>query len=357
VHVVQADLDYVYDTDPEQETRNLDALIASVRSTGANVVFLQAFANPQGNGLASELYFPNHKLPMRADLFAEAVTRLKNEAGVQVYGWLPVLSFDLEGLTPVLAWDGADNVARRDDKAYRRLSPFDASTRKAITAIYQDMARAAPIDGVLFHDDALLSDYEDFSAPALAAYKKAGLPATADALRSADVIGRWAEFKTETLIGFTEHIAKAMRKVRPSLMTARNIYAQPVLDPQSRTWFAQDYARFLKAYDYTAIEAMPQMENIPGDEAEEWLGHLADAAGTQPDAMARTIFELQAVDWRKSADDEERAIPADRLAEEIQMLAAHGAVNFGYYPDDFIADLPQADRLHAAFSPQPVGQP
>ena len=40
------------------------------------------------------------------------------------------------------------------------------------------MARSAPIDGILFHDDALLGDFEDASPAALAAYRLADAACT-----------------------------------------------------------------------------------------------------------------------------------------------------------------------------------
>lgn len=48
---------------------------------------------------------------------------------------------------------------------YRRLSPFDDRVRAQVGMLYEDLAGHAAFDGILFHDDALLSDYEDASAP------------------------------------------------------------------------------------------------------------------------------------------------------------------------------------------------
>ena len=174
MRIMQIDLDYVYDEDPEQQQRNLDALIERVKNMNISTVFLQAFADPQGTELASALYFPNRVLPVRADLFSQVVLRLKNETGVKVFGWLPVLSFDLGPLVePVMAWDDQTDHIAVDPKAYHRASPFDPVARAKIIQIYEDMAQA-PIDGLLFHDDALLSDFEDANPSAVKAYQRAG---------------------------------------------------------------------------------------------------------------------------------------------------------------------------------------
>ncbi len=69
MRVMHVDLDYVYDKDPAQQKRNIDKLIQRVYDMRISHVFLQAYADPKGDGNIRELYFPNRWLPMRADLF------------------------------------------------------------------------------------------------------------------------------------------------------------------------------------------------------------------------------------------------------------------------------------------------
>ena len=92
VRAAQVDLDYLYDPDPEQQERNLGRLLDRVKALEITHVFLQAFADPDGDGGADALYFPNRALPMRADLFNRVAWQLKTRAGVLVYAWLPMLS-------------------------------------------------------------------------------------------------------------------------------------------------------------------------------------------------------------------------------------------------------------------------
>lgn len=49
--------------------------------------------------------------------------------------------------------------------------------------LYDDLAGHAAFDGILFHDDALLSDYEDASAAAIAAYQQAGFSGSLSEIR------------------------------------------------------------------------------------------------------------------------------------------------------------------------------
>ncbi|MCV6070202.1 poly-beta-1,6-N-acetyl-D-glucosamine N-deacetylase, partial [Escherichia coli] len=49
--VMHIDLDYVYDADRQQLERNLDVLIQRVKDMQISSVYLQAFADPAGDGL------------------------------------------------------------------------------------------------------------------------------------------------------------------------------------------------------------------------------------------------------------------------------------------------------------------
>ena len=269
-----------------------------------------------------------------------------------MYGWLPVLSFDLKGVTHIEAYDKSNNSAHVDEKAYQRISPYDAEGRRKILEIYEDMSRQAPIDGLLFHDDAAMSDFEDVSAPARTAYQRAGFPMSLDAIKAnPQLFHKWSDFKTTTLIHFTQELAARAGKYHAPIKTVRNIYAPVVLNPESEEWFAQNYERFLDAYDYTAIEAMPKMENIKDSEANAWLLRLVAAASRHPGGLAKTVFELQSVDWREK-DSEDRAIPTEELGAQMRLLARNGALNLGYYPDDFINNTPDVSVLHKDFSLQ-----
>lgn len=353
VRVAQVDLDYVYDPDPDQQERNIGRLVQRVYDMRISTIFLQAFADPEGTGLARQVYFPNSQMPMRADLFNRVSWQLRTRSRVKVFAWMPVLSFDFgDGATPVLAWDPS-RVAAPDPKAYRRLSPFDAGAREKILTLYEELARAAPFEGLLFHDDAALSDFEDASPAALLAYAKAGLPASIGAIRADPVLaGRWARLKTDTLIDFTMSLTERARRHRAPLQTARNLFARPVLDPASEAWFAQDLDRFLATYDYTAIMAMPLLEKVPPAAADAWLRHLVSIVASRPQGLRRTIFELQAVDWRAPTAGGDVPIPTETLAGQMRLLLRSGALNFGYYPDDFITDHPNARLLHRDFSLQ-----
>ncbi len=344
--VMHIDLDYVYDPDPAQQERNLDHLIERVADLRPSTVYLQAFADPNGKGAAEALYFPNRHLPMRADLFSRVAWQLRTRARVRVYAWMPLLAFRLPpgeaASHPLVA---ATRDAPSGAGAYARLTPFHAGNRALIREIYQDLARSTRFAGLLFHDDATLAGNEDVSADAVDYARREWQlsldPAhdlTLPAARTA-----WAQRKSAFLDQFTLELADLVRQEQPALLTARNLYAPTVTDPDAGTRFAQDYAHALQIYDYTAVMAMPYMEAASAPLP--WLSTLVEAATRQPDALARTVFELQAQDWHTHTP-----VPAQVLVTQMQHLKVLGARNLGYYPDDFLHDHPDAQILKPVFS-------
>jgi len=350
--VLHIDLDYVYDPDPVQQKKNIDKLIQRVWDMRATHVFLQAYADPRGDGTVKSLYFPNRWLPMRADLFSYLSWQLHTRTSVRIYAWMPVLAFDLDKSIPrVQRWDEKTGVARVDPQQYQRLSPWNPQARQRITEIYEDLARQATFNGVLFHDDALLSDFEDAGPDAMKAYHAAGFRGDiGDIRRNPQAFQRWTRYKSRYLIDFTKHLTNAVRAIRgPQVKTARNIYAMPVLEPESEAWFAQNLDDFLATYDWTAPMAMPLMENVPLSESNAWLDRLVAAVAKRPGALNKTLFELQGLDWRK--DDEHADISGEQLAEWMTQLQLSGAAHIGYYPDDFIEGKPEMSEIRPAFSP------
>lgn len=354
MRVAHVDLDYVYDPDPAQTDKNLGALVQRILDMQINTVFLQAFSDPAGDGLVKSVYFPNRWLPMRADLFNRAAWQLRNRANVMIYAWMPVLSYDMDpSIARVVRWDPNAPNPYIDADQYKRLSPFDPKARDRIGDLYEDLARYSIFDGILFHDDAVLTDYEDAGPLALAAYRKAGLPDSIQALRAdPETLHRWTRFKSGYLVDFTKALAQRVREVRgPQIKTARNIFAGPLLNPESETWFAQNLDDFLAAYDWTAPMAMPLMENVEPGKINAWLDSLVDTVRKRPGALDKTVFELQARDWRTGPGHPE-ATPVDsaQLAAWMNRLQRRGARNFGYYPDDFTQDQPRLQTIRPAIS-------
>ncbi len=349
IRVAHVDLDYVYDPDPARQEINLGLLLDRIKALQINTVYLQAYADPDGDGHADALYYPNRHLPMRADLFNRVSWQLRTRAGVSVYAWLPVLAYQFsEGhlLSDLYVKSEPLDDGAVAEVSYHRLSPFHADVREIVGDIYEDLARQASFAGLLFHDDAYLNDFEEHTPWALHHYQREwGLPSSIAQIRqNRTFMQQWTENKTQALIEFTHYLRDRVRQYHPSIKTARNLYARVVMEPRSEEWFAQSLPAFVENYDYTAVMAMPFMEEA--EDADEWLKALVARAIEQTGGdLSKVVFELQSVDWRNQTP-----VNSDVIANQMRILRKQGALNFGYYPDNFIRNHPALDVIYPEFS-------
>ncbi len=345
--IAQIDLDLVYDEDPVRQEKNLDALVERIFKLKVNTVYVQAFCDDKGDGNVASVYFPNRVLPMKADLFSRVVNQLAIRE-MEVYAWMPMLSIVLP--------DKAENDALRvrEESAeggrlstswYERLSPFSLEAREKICMLYEDMAASARIEGVVFQDDGYLNDFEDAHPRALEEYRRlitGGRDIPFDELTD-ERRDAWTRVKTARLIDFTEGLKAAVLRYRPHARFARTIYAPVVLEPYSEEWFAQNYRDCLAAYDYVCVMAYPLMEEVnrPGP----WLKKLVRAAEQYPGGIEKTIFKVQAYDWKRKTWVKGRILDG-----WMRILVAAGARHIGYYPDSFIEELPDEKAVREMIS-------
>jgi len=347
--VMHVDLDNIHDPNPAQTERNLQLLLSRIRAMGVNTVYLQAFADPDGNGAADALYFPNRELPVRDDLFSHVAWEIRTRTPVRrLYAWMPVLAFQF----PVAVVPASERVMTQPNRSghlamgYPRLSPFAPAAMARVRRIYEDLSRAATFDGLLFHDDVTLSDYEDASPAALRRYRSWGLPADLAAIRADDhFLGIWTTRKTDLLEGLTLEMAALVRRNQPQLLTARNLYAQVVLNPHAEAWYAQSLDDALRDYDFTAVMAMPYMEKAADPNA--FLAALVEALRQQPQGLQRGLLELQSTDWRRGHD-----LPSTDLADQMRLLYRLGARHLGYYPDNPYRGTPDPAQIQPVLAGQ-----
>lgn len=349
--VMHVDLDYIYDKDPVQQEKNLGLLLDRIIAMKVNTVYLQAFSDPDADGSADMVYFPNRYIPMRADLFNRVAWQIQSRTQVtRLYAWMPLFAWDLPKNNPVSKRVVVTQQAKASDHlnmGYRRLTPYSAEARKVIKGIYEDLGKSSTFNGILFHDDTTLSDYEDASPEALAAYKKAGLSTDLDAVRKNDAqLQKWTAFKTKTIDDFAMQMAAELRRYQPYLVTARNLYAQVALNPYSENWYAQSLEESLKHYDFTAIMAMPYMEQAP--DKEKFYADIVNRVKKYPNGLKKTVFELQALNWRTS-----QPVPSEEMAQTIKSLYSQGAMHIAYYPDDPFKNHPDPAVLREVFDLQP----
>ncbi len=332
--VLHVDLDYVYDADKAQQAKNLDKLIDRIYRYGVTTVYLQAFSDPDGDGVADALYFPNKYLPVRDDIFGRIAWQLQTRAGVQVYAWMPVLAFDLRKGVKEAEYVIDSRTGKTSTKAYLRLSPYNKQNVEIIKSIYNDLSFYAKFNGILFHDDAFLTDFEG-----------------AEGDHAEGMVSPQAKQKTQDLIQLTHQLTDALKpyflRGSYSLKTARNLYASVITNPNAEEWLAQNLKTLTDNYDTTAIMAMPYMENeqpISQKEAYQWFASLIENVKAQA-PLEKVLFEFQAVNWRT-----QKPIPESELIDWMTLLQKNHIYSYGYYPDNFLTNQPDMNKMKAYFS-------
>ena len=340
--VLHVDLDYVYDADKAQQAKNLDKLIDRIYRYGVTTVYLQAFSDPDGDGVADALYFPNKYLPVRDDIFGRIAWQLQTRAGVQVYAWMPVLAFDLRKSVKEAEYVIDSRTGKPSTKAYLRLSPYNKQNVEIIKSIYNDLSFYAKFNGILFHDDAFLTDFEG-----------------AEGNHAEGMVSPQAKQKTQDLIQLTHQLTDALKpyflRGSYSLKTARNLYASVITNPNAEEWLAQNLKTLTDNYDTTAIMAMPYMENeqpISQEEAYQWFTSLIENVKAQA-PLDKVLFEFQAVNWRT-----QKPIPESELIDWMKLLQKNHIYSYGYYPDNFLTNQPDLNKMKPYFSVNTnVGKP
>ena len=345
MRAVQVDLDLIYDTSYEKMDENLGKLIERLVSMNVNTVFLQAFADPDGTGNIRSVYFANRVLPVRADFFSHAAHQMIIR-GMTVYAWLPTLSIELpdRALNESLrVREGSERESVPGRSWYNRLTPFDRRVKELVATLYRDLAAHSLVQGILFQDDAYLSDKEDLHPAALLNLEQVlGKGYRLDALNP-EQARKWMSHKTETLLEFTQTLMESVRIFRPNARFARNIYALPVIEPESEAWFAQNYRRFIESYDSVVVMAYPQMEKV--ERPSEWLERLTKKAKDIPQGIEKTIFKLQSFDWEKKS-----WIPDKTILKAMRDVLAAGGRHLAYYPDDLWEEKPGLSTIRLEMS-------
>ena len=175
MRVIQVDLDFVYDPDPQQQEANLSALLDRVKAMGVNTVFLQALPIQRGAAPQPHCTSRTGACPCAPTSSTECLGSLEHAPeSLSTLGsrcWPTSARSD-----PAHDhWVLANEAAKAGD--VKRLSPFDLLARQAVRDIYQDLSTYTSFQGLLFSDDATLIDFEDASPAALAIYHEWGLPA------------------------------------------------------------------------------------------------------------------------------------------------------------------------------------
>ncbi len=231
--VVGVDLDMLYDPDPIQQDTNVGILVERILKMRANMVYLRAAADLDGDGIADALYFPNRHLPMRADLLNRVAWQLRTRAAlppdyVRVYVSLPITAFALPG-----------NI---DEK---------------IKDIYEAAGKNAPrVAGIVFDD-------------------------------SADEQSKNTSGQT-SLDQFSQELAATFKVHQPHALTVRKVNSALVTVPSADLEPGDRITNLTQQYDFVIL-------SVDNDKVsnKDYLDNLFDLVAHSPSKLKNTIFELK----------------------------------------------------------------
>jgi biofilm PGA synthesis lipoprotein PgaB len=312
VRAAQADLDAVYHIDPAIFRARVDRLVAKIRRAGANTVFLQALADPAGDGFYREAYFMNHQLPVRADIWSMVAHKFRH-AGIRVWIRAPVLNITWEWerhpewRIPFRRKRGVDGVA----PWYFRVSPDIPEARRAAVDFFTDIAVYLPVEGVLFDDDAFMLEGERLRR------NRSSSPAA----------------KSEAIRSLVAEVQAAVLAWRPDCEFGRNIYAPAAEAEGVHPKFSQDLSQYLPDYDLTVVMAYARMEGH-GEDAAKWSRKLAARLDRMTRQYVRregglppVMLKFQAYDW-----SEEEWVPPGEISAGIRAAIEENIPHVGVYP-------------------------
>ena len=402
LRVVHFDLDPLFSPgdSPAQVTTNINMLVQRVSALSAPgidlVVYLSAFSNPDATQKSYDhVFFPSAHLNERAgtllfddaelptgQLLARTARAIKQVASnVQIYAWMPTLNFRLvptsfyytRSLNSYIQSDLAQE--RNDPNRYARLSPFVGATWDIVAQIYRELGWAAGnyIDGIVFHDDGMISDHEDASVAAtrfLTSYDWRAL-ADGDARN-------WSQLnatergirKSRYLNQFTLYMAAQTQNalndkfgLNKTLRTARHVYSTAFSNRDAVQWLAQEPVSLLQDYDYVLIEAYPYLEarNDPTNplaaatfcgvsfvkgckvfKTGPYFAELFSAVTGYPEGLNKVVFIMQTVDWNTHTGAV-TDLTSNRIGDDMMTLFQQGAQHFGWYPDRYFSGAEHPD--------------
>jgi len=351
VRSIDLDLDLVLGDTPAQTEINLGRFLGRAVALEVNTVYIRAYSDADGDGLAEAMHFPTAAAEVRSDLLKQAAEQCRNR-GLAVLACMPTLAVKLTDAAlneALLVLESKNGCVRPAFDLPRRLTPFDPRTFDALATICTDLVSRVKLDGILFEDDAFLTDLEDFNPAALAAAEQVLGARFADpaALSESRRI-KWTRLKTRQINALLRNLQSIASAAQPELRFARAVYAPLLTTPAAEQWLAQNYRDAVRDCDVVVVKVDPEAAGVR--RADAWLKSIVTAAAGVPDALSKTVFKVNTRDTLK-----DRWIAEDALRTRIGTLRQLGAEHVACGPDDFAVNRPRLDALKDALSMAPPG--
>lgn len=292
---INVSIDSVYDADKKEFEKKVDGLIQNVKDMRISTVFLQTYVTPSANEPVREVYFPNRWLPVRADLFNFLAWQLRTRAGVNVYAAMPVANWDFTADKPLAMRADNESQSRKTAASMRhQVDRAQVSDVQKIHELYQDLSANNVFHGILF------------------------------------VAEKDREEPERKYAALTSSLVKTVKATRGySVKTARQVIAEPVLNPGTDAALAGIINESAHDYDLTVVKVDPHTARLPKKDREVWLKLVSTRVAQHPASKDKLLIQLEI----PAGDDGENNLAAYYdVANAMQLLQLNGVRNYGYSP-------------------------
>ncbi len=339
--------------------------VKELKNAGVNTIIFRVFQNKGDRvyefvkpGYEEGVYFKTENAPVVDDILKK-VAEIVHRNGLEIFAWM----------TTRYAHYGVEdspehrcvsyNFEKRKMEMARGLNLFRSDLLRHLEGLFRDLGRC-PIDGILFQDDLILKQNEDFSAEANQAFLKefGYLPHPdlfyIDPYQSGagkyyvraytDRFWTWANWKNRWLMSVAKRLMEAARESNPNLQFAINLYFESVLsESNGMAWFSQTLPGALKNnFDYYAVMAYHRQamkdRNIGEREAIALMAEAAHKAVEVAGDPSRVLMKVWTLDWKKNGTVANDPAPGKEIEEIVTAVLKHGEVSLAFVP--YIDQLP-----------------
>ncbi|WP_414502030.1 poly-beta-1,6-N-acetyl-D-glucosamine N-deacetylase PgaB [Zymobacter sp. IVIA_5232.4 C2] len=303
IRSVRVDLDAIYDPDPAQMEENVGRVVQRLSEVQPTVIIVKGFVSPAHPGEpVRETYFPNHVLPMKADLFNRTVHQIHSRLlfDPRVYAWIPTLAAEQGASVPLCS------------TSPYRASPFSPVVQRQLRTLYRDMAASVPtLEGVMFDEDA------------------------SDAVCGGESPARLTQAQDDLSVQLSDEV----RAVR-----GQDVKTLQVVVSGGHETARQAVARTLTHHDHALVRLSPGARQGAGNVVTHAQAQaLLKTVSELPNGMARTLFEVE----RQTPTG--KVIADERVGKWLVWLANRSVIHLGYAPDDAQANRPVLRNMAPLF--------
>lgn len=337
-----------------QSYKEVEESIIELKSTGINTLIVRAFQNrgDRMHGFARPqsqvgVYFESANAKVVDPLLARIVS-IGQRHGLKVFAWMETRKMPLILNEPSRAQALRYDFDKRGFIPMPMWSIFAKQVEERLMALYQDVVRTG-IDGILFQDDLIMYQYEDFSAEAVALFERE----TGETLSPtrlylslyksskgrwyvreySDTFWSWSRWKNQKLLAFTNKLISAAKSVNPRIKFALNFMYESVTDPDNAlAWLSQDLEKSTKLpLDFYAIMAyhrqMKKELQLSDEETYEKIATMTAKLLKLFEDPKKILMKIQIRDW-----DTLQQIPLFEVSEVLKRINSQGRVSLAFVP-------------------------